>query len=197
VKTFFNFKSLNYVNLTKILNYSSLKVIHSSSVKGCITGCSMTSKGQVVVSDTANNQIVLMDVNGKELQNLEPQLPIGIPSFMAIDSTDQLFVCDQSGIHKFDANNNWLRRYPSQGAFGIAVNNSNQLIISSYYQHCVTVLDQNGALQFTIGTPNQRSDNDGHFDYPRGVSISSNQSILVKDSHLLVILRRYHCCRQK
>jgi hypothetical protein len=156
----------------------------------------MNSKGQVVVSDYTNSQIVLMDVNGKEvLQILEPKFVS--TGFMAIDSIDQLFVCDFNGVHKFDANNNWERDYLLQGACGIAINNSNQLIISSFFNHCVTVLDKDGTLQFTIGTPNHTGKKDGQFNFPCGIAISSNQSILVKDSHLLVILRRYHCCRQK
>jgi hypothetical protein len=166
------------------MDYSSMKVIHSSPVKGHLIGCSMTSKGQVVLTDDEKNgHITLTDVNGRVLQKFTPKaLQPCFLRFMAIDSTDQLFVCDQNNncVHVYNSHNNLIKSYSSQSACGIAINDSKQLIISLYNQHCVTVLDKDGSIQFTIGTPNQSSDIYGRFNSPCGVAVSSNQSILEK-----------------
>ena len=65
------------------------------------------------------------------------------------------------------------------GPFGVAVTDDGHIIVSERNSHCVTVLDSDGKKLKSFG---QGSEN-VKFSQPRGVAITSDNFILVTDSH--------------
>ena len=63
--------------------------------------------------------------------------------------------------------------------WGIDVTDDGLMIVSEYYDHCITVLDREGKKINSFGSNGSER---GQFKYPTGIAVTSNRTILVGDS---------------
>ena len=64
--------------------------------------------------------------------------------------------------------------------YGVAVNNSGEVVVSEYWNHRISVYSREGKHIRSFGF---KGSNKGQFQYPSGVAITSNNHILVADEY--------------
>ena len=70
--------------------------------------------------------------------------------------------------------------YGVSDPYGVAVSNSGEVVVSEYWDHCISVYSREGKHIRSFGS---RGSNKGQFDYPRGVAITSDNHILIADAY--------------
>ena len=66
------------------------------------------------------------------------------------------------------------------GAWGVAINQRGEVIVTEWDRHCVSVFSPYGDKLHTFGT---RGSGQGQFEHPRGVAVDKEGNILVADSN--------------
>ena len=65
------------------------------------------------------------------------------------------------------------------GPYGVAVSSSGEVVVSEYWNHCISVYSREGKHIRSFGS---EGSNKGQFHFPHGVAITSDNHILVADS---------------
>ncbi len=143
------------------------------------------------VSDTAQSNIKLFDVNGKLLQTWGSagtgQGQFNRPTYL-VYRDDQLYVVDSlnARIQVLDRNGGFLRMLGHRGLYvgefslpkGIALDSDGNIYVSeSYYDHLL-VYNQNGDLLMSIGGSGAEA---GEFLQPNGLWVDNRDRVFVSD----------------
>lgn len=98
---------------------------------------------------------------------------------IAIDSADFIYAADNNRIQKFNSDGSFISKWDGFSiTMGIAVNNSNKVYASDYFDNIIKVFDTNGTFQFSWGGSGS---GDGRFNEPMYVANDNIGNIYLAD----------------
>ena len=113
------------------------------------------------------------------------------PRYVAVDSSDAVYVTDKHRIQKFDSNGNFITKWGSYGTgdgefgegefggpTGIAVDSSGYIYVVDRGNICIQKFDSNGNFITKWGS---YGTGDGEFNGPTGIAIDSSGYVYVTD----------------
>ena len=144
---------------------------------------SISISGDVYIADTNNNRIQILD------SSLQPIRKVTHPSMHKPRdvklTTDEMFVLssgDSHCVHVFAHTGHKIRSLITRGnemqvvrPFFFCLDTENNLIISDYTTDQIKIFSNEGALLLTIG---EHGDQAGMFDFPSGLALTSNLSLV-------------------
>ncbi|XP_077996995.1 uncharacterized protein LOC144450270 [Glandiceps talaboti] len=152
-----------------------------------LRGVSMTTKGDVLVSDPGNNRLQTFTLHGTQprvIQFSGFSKPVR-PQFTAVTKEGHIFVTDGDNSQVFECNENGkLIRYFDETnlnhPLGIAVNSSNgRVYVVDNVSHCVHIYKINGKYIKSFGS---QGSGEGKLDCPWCVSIDYNTgNVIISD----------------
>ena len=121
------------------------------------TGVAFTASGNYVVADYDNKWVNIFGSDGKFINKIGTGKLIG-PKGVCVDSNNNIIVVDNksSTILIFTSTGKLLNKFGSRGAEDqqlcgphfVAVNNSNQIVVSDFHNHCIKVSPFQSGLVF-------------------------------------------------
>ncbi|MDD2852689.1 MAG: 6-bladed beta-propeller [Desulfuromonadaceae bacterium] len=159
------------------------------------TGIAFNSKKRLLyISDTANHQIFVYDLHGRERTRIgrrgDRAGQLNFPTDIFIDSAGDLYVTDalNARIQIFSAEGKFLAMFGSAGDTagyfakpkGVAVDSEGHIYVSDAMQDSVQVFNRKGVLMLDFG---EKGSGPGQFWMPSGVFIDKNDTIYVGDAY--------------
>jgi len=156
-------------------------------------GLAVDSRGRLLVADTHNHRIQVLDDNGVFVQKFgtsgTENGQFSYPSSVAVGVDDRIIVTEDGNhrVQVFDESGTFLFGFGGNGStdgkfmnpYGVAVDKElGHIIVSDYSNNRIQVFDDSGAFLFKFGGAGQ---GDGKFNGPTGVAVDSNHHILVSD----------------
>lgn len=149
-------------------------------------------KGRLFISDTGNSRVLVFNLKGKFLFELEQQVikekrKLHFPYGLAADGKGNIYVADPevgkvlifNYLGKYISDFHQEQKYLVKPA-GIFIK-SNRIYVSDIGLHKVLVFDNSGKLQFSIGSGKIGSSNNDLY-YPNGVTVNADGQIYISDS---------------
>jgi len=143
-----------------------------------------TSKDLVIVADTDNNRIQILDPSND--WTTVRIIRVNYPTAVCVDQKDNIYTTETNGrIKVFSIEGKELRSlfgYPTQFSkpSGIAVSvDGKYIVVSDYNNHSIQVIQSNGTPIAAFGS---RRPGPGRLLFPRNISLLSDGSLLIADS---------------
>ncbi|AUC86356.1 hypothetical protein CW731_14190 [Polaribacter sp. ALD11] len=145
-------------------------------------GIALQSDGKILVADTDNNAIKLMDADGTNIQILGTGFTK--PRGIVVQPDGKILVAD--------AGNNAIKRMDADGTnivtlnstfnqpHGVALQSNGKILVADSYNSAIKRMDANGGNIETLGSG---------FSYPYGITVQYDGEILVADAENNVIKR--------
>lgn len=151
----------------------------------------LTYKGRLYISDSGNSRVLVFDLKGKFLFELEGSLQkdsrkLRYPYGLAADGGGHVYVADPAigKVLIFNYLGNYVGTFAQNSKIvkpaGIFFQN-NRFYISDIILNKVLVFDKRGKYLFSIGSGNP-GNSSGDLYYPNAVAVDENGKIFVSDS---------------
>lgn len=157
-------------------------------------GVAVNSLGQIYVSDTGKDRVLIFDADGNLLAKWDKQgsgegefKTLGFGG-LAIDAADNVFVVDNENhrIQKFDKDGNFILQWGSEGtgdsqfvrAIGIAVDADGNVYVTDDGNPFVQKFDNNGVFIMKFGGDGSGG---GKFKHATGIAVDAQGNIFVAD----------------
>jgi DNA-binding beta-propeller fold protein YncE len=151
--------------------------------------------GDVLVSDTNNQRIVVFDRSGRFIRQFgeqgEGSGQFSHPMDVAVGADGSVYVSDyfQDRIQKFTETGHFLLEWGASGQedhqfnapTGLAVDHAGNVYVADFFNHLIKVFSSEGELLRTIGKPGHWGL--GRFNYPTDVDVANDERILVADAY--------------
>jgi len=155
-----------------------------------LSGVTINSKGNILVTDFGKNRIQIFDSKGKYIstfgstgsENGQFRRPRGI----TINSKGNILVCDNNNnrIQIFDSEGNFIFTFGSEGyengqfwnPYGICVDFNDNIYVCDNGNNRIQIFDSKGKFISTFGSMG------GQLHEPSGIAINSKGNLIVSDS---------------
>ncbi|MBL4799598.1 MAG: NHL repeat-containing protein [Oleispira sp.] len=151
--------------------------------------------GNLLVSDTGNQRIIVFDESGKFIQQFgkkgDGPGEFSHPMDVAVGPDGSIYVSDyfQDRIQKFTSDGNYILEWgtPGEGKTqfnaptGLAVDRAGNVYVADFYNSVIKVFSAEGQFLRTIGSAGQFGP--GKLDYPTDVNVNTDGSVLVADTY--------------
>lgn len=155
----------------------------NESMFGMIRDIVVDNEGNFYITESyPGYQVYKFDKNGEYISKKSFSNPKGITY-----KNDYVYIIDDN-LTKCDKDLNIIKTFDVIGSFpfklpyGVAVDSSDNFIVTSYDSHVVSSYNSSGTLNFVIGTEGEYGNNEGEFWSPRGIAIDSQDNIYVCDA---------------
>lgn len=150
---------------------------------------------EIVVSETGNRRVQVLDGEGTALREIGPALTNGdslrrpmhiaaagsslyVPDFI----TDRIHVLSLDGDHRRTVSGAGLD-VPFDAPGGVAVDDEGRLYVADFYPHRVVRLAENGAFDRQWGVTDSTGKAPARFTYPTDVALHPDGGVVVADAY--------------
>ena len=158
------------------------------------------ARKRLYVADAGKNAVLAFGLDGAFLFAIEstPEVPIGIPTQVAVSSRGELFVVHQGApkVLVFDSEGNPLRAFGEEGNAagqfvrpkGIAIDSEDHVYVTDAAFDNVQIFDREGRLLLFLG---QAGEGKGEFNLPFMLTVDANDRIYVAEygNHRVQVLQ--------
>jgi len=155
-------------------------------------GVTINSKGNILVSDSENNRIQVLNLEGNFISTFKSETngndQFNLPCGITINSKGNILVCDvgNNRIQIFDLKGNFISKFGSygngngqfNGPSGICVDRYDNIFVSDQNNHRIQIFQSNGNFILEFGSEGEEN---GQLHYPSGIIINSKGNILISD----------------
>jgi len=148
---------------------------------------------RIIVCDTENNRIQIMDVDGNHLLSFGSEGSedgqFNKPEGITVNHLNNIIVCDTDNhrIQMFDEGGNHLLSFGSKGSEngqfnrprGIAVDQHNNILVSDTGNNRIQVFDPQGEWISSFGS---KGEGEGQFNGPQGIAVDHLGRIIISDA---------------
>jgi len=112
--------------------------------------------------------------------------PFGGPYGVAVDSSENVYICDGNYVWKFSSNGSHLLHWGGQGSgngqfnlpMGVACHSSGVVYVTDYFNHRIQKFTDVGTYITQWGS---QGSGDGQFNNPKGIAVDSSENVYVVD----------------